>query len=78
MDILNACDLHAIYGIPKLIDKCLLVVDKYDKLWMHDLLQQMGKEIVRRESPHQLEMRSRLWIYDDVLEVLTENRVRII
>ena len=78
MDILNACDLLAIYGIQKLIDESLLVVDKYDKLWMHDLLQQMGKDIVRRESPNQPEMHSRLWMYEDVLEVLIENRVRII
>ena len=51
MDILNACDFHPIYGIQKLFDKCLITVDRYDRLLMHDLLQQMGRDIIRRESP---------------------------
>ena len=78
MDILNACDLHPIYGIQKLFDKCLITVDQYDRLLMHDLLQQMGKDIIRRESPRMLGERSRLWCYEDVHEVLTQNTVCII
>ena len=78
MDVLDSCDLHPIYGIQKLIDMCLITVDQYDKLSMHDLLQQMGKDIVRRESPQLLGERSRLWHYEDVLDVLTENTVCII
>ena len=45
MDILNACDLHPLYGIQKLIDKCVITVDQYDRLLIHDLLQQMGRDI---------------------------------
>jgi hypothetical protein len=45
---------------------------------MHDLVQQMGREIVRQESPQNLGERSRLWYYKDVLEVLTENKVYIV
>ena len=78
MDVLDSCDLHPIYGIQKLIDMCLIIVDQYDKLSMHDLLQQMGKDIVRRESPQLPGERSRLWHYEDVLDVLTENTVCII
>ena len=36
---------------------------------MHNLLQEMGWEIVRKESKEP-ERRSRLWLYDDVLSVL--------
>ena len=43
VDILDACDLCPVLGIEKLIDKCLLTKKG---LWMHDLLQQMGREIV--------------------------------
>ena len=75
MDILNSCDLYPIIGIQKLIDKCLINVDRFNKLWMHDLLQQMGREIVRQESPQKPELRSRLWYYEDAFEVLTENKV---
>ena len=78
MDVLDSCDLHPIYGIQKLIDMCLITVDQYDKLSMHDLLQQMGKDIVRRESPQLPGERSRLRHYEDVLDVLTENTVCII
>ena len=45
---------------------------------MHDFLQQMGKDIVWRESPQLPGERSRLWCYEDVLDVLTENTVCII
>nr|XP_023883956.1 TMV resistance protein N-like [Quercus suber] len=71
--ILAACDLYPDSGIAKLSDKCLIRVE-CGKLWMHDLLQQMGKEIVRQES-NMLGERSRLWCYEDALEVLTENTV---
>ncbi|KAM4070559.1 hypothetical protein ACB094_12G174100 [Castanea mollissima] len=40
---------------------------------MHDLLQDMGQEIVRRESPKEPGGRSRLWIYKDVIRVLKNN-----
>ena len=59
----------------KIIDQCLINVDRFNKLWMHDLLQQMGREIVRQESPQKPELRSRLWYYEDAFEVLTENKV---
>ncbi|XP_065635804.1 disease resistance protein RPV1-like isoform X2 [Quercus suber] len=73
VDILDACNLYPICGIQRLIDKCLIIVDQYDKLFMHDLLQQMGRDIVRRESPKMPGERSRLWCYEDVHKVLTEN-----
>ncbi|KAF3960861.1 hypothetical protein CMV_014460 [Castanea mollissima] len=37
-------------------------------------LKQMGREIVRQESPQKPELRSRLWYYEDGFEVLTENK----
>ncbi|XP_075674234.1 TMV resistance protein N-like [Castanea sativa] len=71
VDILAACHLYPDSGIPNLIDKCLIRVE-FDKLWMHDLLQQMGREIVKQESDVPSK-RSRLWCYDDALDVLTEH-----
>ncbi|KAM4110174.1 hypothetical protein ACB094_03G174800 [Castanea mollissima] len=41
---------------------------------MHDLIQQMGKEVVRQQAPDILEKRSRLCCYKDSFEVLTGNK----
>ena len=78
IDILSACNLYPIYGIQRLIDKCLITVGQYDKLLIHDLLQQMGRDIVEQESPDLPGERSRLWCYEDVRKVLTQNTVCII
>ncbi|XP_042961099.1 disease resistance protein RPP2B-like isoform X3 [Carya illinoinensis] len=54
--------------IPRLIEKCLIY--KLDeRLQMHDLLCDMGKEIVRQESPQNPRARSRLYFHEDVREV---------
>ena len=76
-DVLETCNLCPRYGIRKLIDKCLITVDQYGKLSMHDLLQQMGKQIVQQESENP-ENRSRIWHYEDAYKVLTGNMVQVL
>ena len=56
VNILGSCDLYPDYGIGKLIDKCL-VTWECGHLSMHDLVQQMGGEIVQQES-EELQQRS--------------------
>ncbi|XP_075657647.1 disease resistance protein Roq1-like [Castanea sativa] len=73
VDILEGCNLYPVYGIQKLIDKCLIIVDQFNKLMMHGLIQQMGREIVRQESPKNLKKRSRIWCYEDAVSVLIED-----
>ena len=75
VDIINSYDLYPVIGIQKLNDKCLINVDWFNKLWMHDLLQQMCREIVQHESPQKPKLCSRLWNYEDAFEVLMENKV---
>lgn len=43
-----------------LIDKCLLTIDYRKKLTMPQLIQEIGREIVRQESPKELGERSKL------------------
>ena len=73
VDVLDACNLYPDSGISKLIDKCLIRVE-FNHLRMHDLLQQMGREIVQQES-NVPGKHTRLWRYDDALKVLTENTI---
>ena len=42
---------------------------------MHDLLQEMGRDIVYQESPTEPGKRSKLWLFEDVDDVLTKNMV---
>ncbi|CAJ2635017.1 unnamed protein product [Trifolium pratense] len=72
-EILNGCGLYANIGIPVLIERSLVKVGKNNKLGMHDLLRDMGREIVRESSARVPGKRSRLWFRGDVLDVLTTN-----
>ncbi|XP_068489491.1 disease resistance protein Roq1-like [Phaseolus vulgaris] len=54
-----------------LLNKSLITIE-YDCLKMHDLIQDMGREIVKQESTNPGE-RSRIWYYEDVTEILTED-----
>ncbi|XP_024954080.2 TMV resistance protein N-like [Citrus sinensis] len=71
--ILNSCGFEPVIGISVLIEQSLLTVCEDDKLWMHDLLQEMGRQIVRRQSPEEPGKRSRLWEEADVCHVLSQN-----
>ena len=77
VNILDSCNLFPDYGIQKLIDKCLITVDEFGKLLMHDLLQQMGREVIQQES-EEPRNRSRIWCYKDAYEVLTRNMVQVL
>ncbi|XP_054782165.1 disease resistance protein RUN1-like [Prosopis cineraria] len=71
--ILDGCGLHAENGLQILIDRSLIKVSRNNKLEMHDLLRDMGREIIRDSPPKDPEEYSRLWIHEDVLEVLREH-----
>ncbi|CAL5398994.1 unnamed protein product [Camellia sinensis] len=71
--ILDGCDFYTTVGIRNLIDRCLLTVDEHKKLVMHQLVQEMGREIVRQESPKEPGERTRLWNHKDSFNVLREN-----
>ncbi|MED6223667.1 hypothetical protein PIB30_076243 [Stylosanthes scabra] len=61
------------YGIGVLIDKSLVTISDADTIKMHDLIQDLGRDIARKDSPFDPGKRRRLWHRDDVLEVLTKN-----
>ncbi|KAH1069156.1 hypothetical protein GLYMA_03G087500v4 [Glycine max] len=72
-DVLNGRKLHAKTVITDLIGRSLIRVEKNNKLGMHPLLQEMGREIIREKLWKEPGKRSRLWFHEDVLDVLTKN-----
>jgi hypothetical protein len=76
--ILDGCNFSPGIGIPILIQRSLVTVDSQNKLMMHNLIQDMGREIVHQESPKYPEERSRLWLHEDVLNVLHNHMVSCI
>ena len=71
--ILSSFGRHVDIGIRTLIDKSLITLDRC-MIEMHDLLQQMGRRIVREEYNKPGEC-SRLWWTKDVCHVLKYNTV---
>jgi energy-coupling factor transporter ATP-binding protein EcfA2 len=74
--ILDGCNFFPESGIPILIQRSLVTIDCQNKLKMHNLIRDMGREIVCQESPKYPEKRSRLWFHGDVLNVLRKHTVR--
>ncbi|XP_024197224.2 disease resistance protein RPV1-like [Rosa chinensis] len=71
--ILDYCQLQPVIGLDVLADRSLITISNND-LSMHDLLQEMGWEIVREESPDEPGKRSRLWSHKDINKVLERNK----
>ncbi|XP_042477365.1 disease resistance protein RPV1-like [Macadamia integrifolia] len=71
--ILGSCNFFPEIGISVLIHRSLITINEKNQVMIHDLLRDMGREIVREESPKEPGKRSRLWFYDDVHNVLTKH-----
>ncbi|XP_022155221.1 TMV resistance protein N-like isoform X2 [Momordica charantia] len=72
--ILDGCGFFPIIGISVLLQRRLLRVDHENKFRMHDLLRDMGREIVHNESRKEPAKRSRIFVNDDVLDVLEKQK----
>ncbi|XP_030955396.1 protein SUPPRESSOR OF npr1-1, CONSTITUTIVE 1-like [Quercus lobata] len=73
VEVLDNLGLYASIGLKELIDKSLLKIMDHNVVWMHDLVEEMGKNIVFRECPGDPGKRSRLWFYEDIDKVLRKN-----
>ncbi|CAI9268990.1 unnamed protein product [Lactuca saligna] len=72
--ILKACDIETRSGITNLTDRCLLSIGWSNKLMMHQLLQEMGKFEVHKESPQKPWEQSRLWCHEESFKVLKQKK----
>ncbi|PHU10282.1 hypothetical protein BC332_22142 [Capsicum chinense] len=70
--ILDKCEFYTLVGIQNLIDKCLVTIDEHvNDIRMHELVRDMGRDIVCREAPVDPGKRTRLWHHTDSYNVLT-------
>ena len=59
-----------------LIDRCLVDVDFDDELYMHDLLRDMGRNIVKNRANHKVEMQTHIWEPAMATKILQKENVR--
>ncbi|XP_017225296.1 disease resistance protein Roq1-like [Daucus carota subsp. sativus] len=52
VDVFKSCDLFPEAGIPILVERCLLTIDLANRLQMHNLIQDMGRNVIHEESKH--------------------------
>ncbi|XP_023908119.1 disease resistance protein Roq1 [Quercus suber] len=71
-EILDYLGLQPKIGLSVLIERSLLK-DHDSHFLMHDLLQKMGQDIVRKDCPQDPGRRSKLWLYKDIHNVLMKN-----
>ncbi|KOM32033.1 hypothetical protein LR48_Vigan01g158900 [Vigna angularis] len=70
---LDDCGFSSKIGMEILKDKCLISIFN-GRIVMHDLIQEMGQEIVRQECPHYPGKRSRLFKDEEIHEVLKKKK----
>ncbi|XP_039165438.1 TMV resistance protein N [Eucalyptus grandis] len=77
MKVLNSCDFDTTIGVQVLVEKSLITIEKpsiaieMETLQMHDLIQLMGMDIVKQECRDDPRRRSRLWLCEDVRDLLS-------
>nr|KYP58913.1 TMV resistance protein N [Cajanus cajan] len=72
--LLDICGFYADIGIRILLDKGLITFSDDNEVCMHDLIQEMGWQIVHQESIKDPGRRSRLWDPYEIYEVLKNNK----
>ncbi|KAL8239886.1 hypothetical protein R6Q59_016453 [Mikania micrantha] len=74
--ILESCGFHAQIGLEVLEKKSLINISNNEYLGMHDHIEEMGRNIVRRLHPDEPNKHSRLWVKDEIEEILANNLVK--
>ncbi|MED6197460.1 hypothetical protein PIB30_056671 [Stylosanthes scabra] len=74
LPFLESCGFFPAIGIVNLSRKALITISKYNKIEMHDLIEQMGREIARQESIEDPGRRSRISNHEDIYNVLNDNK----
>ncbi|XP_050387426.1 disease resistance protein RPV1-like [Argentina anserina] len=73
LELLYSSDVGSHIAIDVLVERSLISISLENKVCIHDLIKQMGCEIVRQESYEEPGRRSRLWLPNDIAHVFTKN-----
>ncbi|GJV97157.1 Toll/interleukin-1 receptor domain-containing protein [Tanacetum coccineum] len=76
--ILECCGFHARIGLKVLKQRSLITIslnDRWPVLGMHDHIEEMGKNIVRREHPDEPNKHSRLWKYEEIEDLWASDMI---
>ncbi|XP_017439629.1 disease resistance protein Roq1-like isoform X1 [Vigna angularis] len=60
------------YHIGVLVEKSLIKFSHDERVTFHDLIEDMGKRIDRQQSPREPGKRRRLWLQEDIIQVLKD------
>jgi leucine-rich repeat protein SHOC2 len=70
------CGYNPEVDLETLRGRSLIKVNAIGKITMHDLLRDMGREVVRETSPKEPGKRTRIWNQEDAWNVLEQQKVR--
>ncbi|KAM0029462.1 putative TIR domain, P-loop containing nucleoside triphosphate hydrolase [Helianthus debilis subsp. tardiflorus] len=71
---LESCGFHVRNGLRVLEQKSLITLYNNWDFDMHDHLEEMGKNIVRRLHPNEPYKHSRLWVHEEIEDILVEEK----
>ncbi|RDX86046.1 TMV resistance protein N, partial [Mucuna pruriens] len=71
-EILDFRGFHPECGLQDLVDKSLITI-KENQIYMHNLLRDLGRCIVKEKSPNEPNNWSRLWEYEDLHKIMSNN-----
>ncbi|XP_056174648.1 disease resistance protein L6-like [Syzygium oleosum] len=72
----NDSNLFPEEGLEVLQKMSLIKIGEDNKLWVHDQLRDLGRDIVRQECNMELEKQTRLWNHEEALDVLMKKKTK--
>ena len=73
LDRCGYCDANA--RVDDLIARSLITIDHHEQLWMHDLVQQMGWQVIYQQCNQELGNSNRSWASQVLYDFLRDNTV---
>ncbi|KAL8239792.1 hypothetical protein R6Q59_016359 [Mikania micrantha] len=71
--ILESCEFYATCGLDVLEKKSLITIFSDGRLCLHNHIEEMARNIVRSSNPGEPQEHSRLWIREEIEEILVQN-----